>query len=122
MLEVSTIKALGGLDFSFQPSLDHSRILSGPVVDGNAVIHFLGLPRNREEPSCHSAGRGGGKSRKGVAGCGRSTTSQFNANFGTKDCRIPQRQAEQETSASIIAIFNMALRRSYLLKRFAAIH
>jgi DNA replication protein DnaC len=45
MAKLSTIKALAGFDFSFQPSLDRNRILALAqldFVDRHEVIHFLG--------------------------------------------------------------------------------
>jgi IstB-like ATP binding protein len=43
MAKLSTIKTIGGFDFSFQPSLDRNRILALAqldFIDRNEVIHF----------------------------------------------------------------------------------
>ncbi len=47
MARLSTVKTLASLDFSFQPSLDRSRILSLAqlaFIERNEVVHRLGPP------------------------------------------------------------------------------
>src|SRR6201987_1825593 len=47
MARLATIKTLAGFDFSFQPSLDRSRIMTlaqREFIDRNEVVHFLGPP------------------------------------------------------------------------------
>jgi DNA replication protein DnaC len=45
MARLATIKTLSGIDFSFQPSLDHNRILALAqldFIDRHEVVHFIG--------------------------------------------------------------------------------
>src|SRR5262249_46284355 len=47
MARLSSIKTLAGFDFSFQPSLDESRIMALAeleFIDRREVVHFLGPP------------------------------------------------------------------------------
>ena len=47
MARLSTVKTLSSFDFSFQPSLDRSRILSLAqlaFIERNEVVHLLGPP------------------------------------------------------------------------------
>jgi DNA replication protein DnaC len=47
MGRLTNIKTLSGFDFSFQPSLDHNRILTLAgldFIDRDEVVHFLGQP------------------------------------------------------------------------------
>ena len=47
MARLSTVKTLAGFDFSFQPTLDRSRVLALAelkFIERSEVLHFLGPP------------------------------------------------------------------------------
>jgi DNA replication protein DnaC len=60
MARLSSIKTLAGFDFSFQPSLDKSRIMALAeleFIDRREVVHFLG-PTKRIVSTGRGSGRG----------------------------------------------------------------